>query len=110
MIRSKHAVRAIAAIFLGATMLSSCATYDGVVYARTYDGYYDNYYGPYIRGYWAVDGVFWYLGTDHVYHRDVGRHFRRERFPGGVRIRGERGWTRNHPPPGRPQGPYPDHR
>jgi hypothetical protein len=105
MIHSKHAMRAIAALLIGATMLSSCATYDGVVYGGWYDGYYDNYYGPYTRGYWAADGLFWYWGPDRIYHRDAAGHFRRNPFPGGVRVRGERGWTRSNPPPGRPEGP-----
>lgn len=105
MIRSKHAMRLAGALFLGAIMLSSCATYDGVVYTRWYGAYYDNFYGPYTRGYWASDGFFWYYGPDRIYHRDDARHFRRQPFPGGARVRGERGWTRGHPPPGRPEGP-----
>jgi hypothetical protein len=95
------------ALLLGVLMLSSCAAYDGYFYGGTYDGYYDNFYGPYISGYWASDGLFWYRGGDHIYHRDDGSHFRRQRFTGGVQIRGERGWTRNHPPPGAPTGPRP---
>jgi len=107
MIRSK---RARAALLFGALMLSSCAYYDGYVYGGYYDGYYDNYYGPYTRGYWAADGFFWYWGPDHIYHRDDGGHFRRQPFTGGVRFRGERGWTRNRLPLGSPSGPRPGHR
>jgi len=96
-----------AALLLGATMLSGCATYDGFAYGGYYDGYYDNYYGPYIDGYWANDGFFWYRGPDHIYHRDDGSHFRRQPFTGGIRVRGERGWTRGHLPVGSPNGPRP---
>ena len=92
------------ALLLGAFVLSACV-YDGYGYGNYYDGYYDNYYGPYTRGYWASDGFFWYWGPDHIYHRDDARHFRREQFTGGVRIRGERGWSHSHPPMGSPGGP-----
>ena len=98
-------LKKLALLLLGALMFASCAYYDGYAYGGSYDGYYDNYYGPYISGYWASDGFFWYRGGDHIYRRDDGRHFHRDRFTGGVRITGERGWTRNHPPAGSPMGP-----
>jgi hypothetical protein len=105
--------RLAVALLIGASMLSSCATYDGVVYGSYYNGYYDGYYGPYLGGYWASDGLFWYLAPDHRYHRDTNRHFRHDRFPNSTHFRGERGWPKNRPPPGNPAGPHaprtPDH-
>ena len=101
----KSKLKQLALLLLGALMFASCAYYDGVAYGGSYDGYYDGYYGPYISGYRASDGLFWYRGGDHIYRRDDGSHFRRQSFTGGTRFRGERGWTRNNPPPGSPNGP-----
>jgi hypothetical protein len=46
------------------------------------DGYYDDYYGPFDAGYWGDDGVFWYRGGDHQFHRDDAGHFRRDNAQG----------------------------
>src|SRR5271168_5164000 len=44
-----------------------------------YDGYYDDYYGPFYDGCWAGDGGFYYSdGPGHGYRRGDPRHFRRE--------------------------------
>lgn len=56
-----------------------------------YDGYYDGYYGPFIGGYWASDNYFYYWGPNQRYHRDDGRHFRREHFQGAKPFHGDRG-------------------
>ncbi len=42
----------------------------------SYDGYYDDYYGPFYDGYWGSDGFFYYTdGPGHPFRRDEGRHF-----------------------------------
>ena len=44
-----------------------------------YDGYYDDYYGPFYDGYWAADGFFYFAdGPGRSYRRDDFHHFRRE--------------------------------
>ncbi len=62
-----------------AALLAGCAgPYyggPGPVAAVGYDGYYDDYYGPFDDGYWGGDGGFYYRGGDHHYHRDTGNHF-----------------------------------
>ncbi|MET0545296.1 MAG: hypothetical protein ABWZ40_03205 [Caulobacterales bacterium] len=61
-----------------------------------YEGYYDNYYGPVRRGYWADDGYFYYRPHRHRdYIRDDAHHFRRHHSDGwrSFRVRGDR------PPP-----------
>jgi hypothetical protein len=57
-------------------------------YAGTwYDPWYDSYYGPIYGGYWGPSDVFYYqLGPGGRYFADSGRHFRRDRFDGGVNI------------------------
>lgn len=78
-----------AALFLSLGALAGCETYGG-----TYsEGYYDNYYGPVNRGYWADDGYFYYrTHRDRVYIRDESRHFRRDHHDGyqHYRVRGDR--------------------
>lgn len=98
-----------AAAAVGAITLSGCVS-DGVYgppprYADVdYGGYYDGYYGPFTGGYWGSGGIFFYLDqATGRYHRDSGRHFRREGGPGFNPIQG-----RAPPPmsgPGRPGGP-----
>ena len=70
-----------------AVLLSGCAgTYfgggggyggPGAVAAVGYDGYYDDFYGPFNDGYWGGDGGYYYRGQDNQYHRDTGNHFSR---------------------------------
>ncbi len=79
--------------------------YDGY-YDSYYDGYYDDFYGPYAGGYWANDGFFYYWSQNQRYHRDDGRHFRRDRFPGGKPFHGDRDSHRGD----RRDGPRDDHR
>jgi hypothetical protein len=63
--------------------------------AGYYDGYYDGYYGPFVDGYWGVDGGFWYLDRDRALHRDTGGHFRHDSFAGFNHVRGT-GIHRDH--------------
>jgi hypothetical protein len=48
-----------------------------------YDGFYDDYYGPFFDGYWARDGFFYYRrGQEGHFQRDIGGHFRHENHEG----------------------------
>lgn len=97
-----------AAVALGAIALSGCVT-DGTYgpphgYADVeYGGYYDGHYGAFSGGYWGPSGLFYYFnpGTGR-YHRDNGRHFRREQTPGFGPIQGRA-------PPPAVRGHRPDH-
>jgi len=61
----------------------------------SYDGYYDDYYGPFYDGYWGQDGFFYYSdGPGHPFRRDEGRHFRRDLAPGYHAVRGLGGRAR----------------
>ncbi len=61
----------------------------GPVVATTYNGYYDDFYGPYYDGYWATDGFFYFTdGAGHPYRRDDYHHFRRDMAPGYHGVRG----------------------
>ena len=43
-----------------------------------YDAYYDDFYGPYVDGYWGDDGVFMYRHErGGAFTRDEGHHFHR---------------------------------
>lgn len=71
-------------VVLAATTLAGCAD-DDYRYSRaslyiSNRPYYDGYYGPYYDGYWGGDGYYYYRAYrgDRHYHRDEGRHFRRE--------------------------------
>jgi hypothetical protein len=76
------------AVAAAAALLAACAEgpgysagygYDYPVAAVGYDGYYDDYYGPFYDGYWGADGGFYYRGSDHDrWHKDTGQHFRHE--------------------------------
>ncbi len=77
-------------------LLSGCVADRGYGHNGTpYDngaylgGYYDGYYGAYSGGYWSQDGYFYYMDKSHKYHRDDGRHFRRDRFQGGNPIKAD---------------------
>jgi hypothetical protein len=73
----------LAAATIGVLLAGCASTYyagdygHGPVAVVGYDGYYDDYYGPFVDGYWGADGGFYYRGPDHHYHRDVGGHFSR---------------------------------
>jgi hypothetical protein len=51
-------------------------------------GFYDDFYGPFDDGCWGDDGVFWYRGRDHAFHRDNGGHFRHAGGPGMHEVHG----------------------
>jgi hypothetical protein len=54
-----------------------------------YDGYYDDYYGPFYDGYWGNDGFFYYSGGEgRPFLRDEGHHFRREAGEGFHAVHG----------------------
>jgi hypothetical protein len=78
----------------------------GIGVAYTYDGYYDEYYGPIHDGYWGTNGRFYYRRSERERgYRQGGRdHFRRggDVHPGG-RFRPMQGTTR---PPRGARMPY----
>ncbi len=47
---------------------------------RSFEAYYDGYYGDYTGGRWGDDGTYYYRrgGRDGAYARDEGGHFRRD--------------------------------
>ena len=47
---------------------------------RSFEAYYDGYYGDYAGGRWGDDGTYYYRrgGRDGGYVRDEGGHFRRD--------------------------------
>jgi hypothetical protein len=60
-----------------------------VVGSVSYDGFYDDYYGPFYDGYWGPDGFFYYSdGVGHPFRRDDAHHFRRDFSPGYHAVRG----------------------
>lgn len=66
-----------------------CDGYDDCDDEADYLGYYDGYYGPFIGGYWADDGFFYYYSDrSRRYHRDELRHYRRHSFEGGKAFHG----------------------
>jgi len=82
------------AVIASALILGGCMSRDdrgfrghervGVsVSSDNYDGYYDGSYGAFNDGYWGRDGAFHYSDGNNNWHRDDGRHFRRERGDGG---------------------------
>lgn len=84
----------LAPVFIAATLiLGGCMTRDhgfrshqrvGVsVNSGDYDSYYDGSYGAFNDGYWGRDGAFHYSDSSNNWHRDDGRHFRRDRGDGG---------------------------
>jgi hypothetical protein len=74
---------------LPALSLGACAAgYGRVDYAGgpySYDGYYDDFYGPIYDGYWGGDGFFYYRGgaNEHRFRRGDPGHFRHDAGPGG---------------------------
>jgi hypothetical protein len=63
-----------------------------------YDGYYDDFYGPFDDGYWGGDGFFYFSDGRGGFRRDDGNHFRHEAgggfhgihsHPGGPRVGSE---------------------
>ncbi len=56
-------------------LIAGCAN-PGNVASAGYDGYYDDYYGPFDYGYWGDDGFFYYSDGAGGFRRDDGNHFR----------------------------------
>jgi hypothetical protein len=96
--------RLLLALAVGAACAGMAACADdyyggggGIAYANHpigYDGYYDDFYGPFYDGYWG-DGGFWYsTGPSVAFTLDRGNHFRHDggagfhRFHGGMHRRG----------------------
>src|ERR1700761_9550505 len=47
-----------------------------------YDGYYDDFYGPFYDGYWGDGGFFYSTGPGVPFVIDSGNHFRHENAAG----------------------------
>lgn len=85
---------------VAAALLSGCASggYGERVTAVGYDGFYDDYYGPFNDGYWDHDAFFFSDGRG-GWRRDDGHHFRHDAAPGYHRFHGQgRGHGRDHHP------------
>ncbi|HEX4184071.1 MAG TPA: hypothetical protein VHY34_12515 [Caulobacteraceae bacterium] len=66
-----------------------------------YDGYYDDFYGPFDDGYWGPDNYFYFSsGGDHHFRRDEGQHFRHESTQGFHPIHGHHAGGGGHGHPG----------
>ena len=50
------------------------------------DVWYDNYYGPYVDGYWGPGGAFYFRAQDGHYYPDKADHFRSTEFTGAQRF------------------------
>lgn len=77
---------------VAATLLAGCASGGYGEHVTSvgvgYDGFYDDYYGPFNDGYWDRDGAFYYMDAGGIRHRDEGGHFRREAAPGFHAVHG----------------------
>lgn len=76
-------------------LLTACAEGPGYGYppypvaAVGWDGYYDDYYGPFYDGYWGADGAYYYRGNAHdTWHQDSGQHFAKEARAGSHPVHG----------------------
>jgi hypothetical protein len=83
----------IAALVAGAGLLLSACASDGYYHhnhvAVSYDGYYDDAYGPFFDGYWGDDGGFYYTDAPgHPYRRDNANHFRHDAANGFHAVQG----------------------
>ena len=91
----KHVVSLMGLFIAAAAGLAACVGYYGGGRGYgTYNGYYDNFYGPVPYGYWGGDGYYYYSRViNGPYVRDDAHHFRRD---------AARGWRhfhmRGHPP------------
>jgi len=82
-------VAAVAVGILAAGCASTGSYGGGASVATGYDGYYDDFYGPFDNGYWAPDGFFHFAIVGHRgFRRDDGHHFRHEAANGFHSIRG----------------------
>jgi hypothetical protein len=77
--------------------LGACATGYYGPHPVAYDGYYDDFYGPFYDGYWGDDGGFYYTdGPHHPFHRDAGGHFRHDMAQGFHPVHGLGGHGGGH--------------
>jgi hypothetical protein len=78
----------IAIVLAGSAILftAGCAVHGDAVasgvespYAGyAYDGFYDDFYGPFDDGYWGTDGFFYFSDGHGGFRRDDEHHFRHE--------------------------------
>ncbi len=69
---------------VAAALLGGCASGYGEGATSVgfgYDGFYDDYYGPFNNGYWDHDNFFYADGHGR-WQRDSGNHFRHDAAPG----------------------------
>jgi len=83
----------VATLAAGAALLTAACADDGYYrhgpMAVSYDGYYDDAYGPFYDGYWGGDGFFYYSsGPGGHFRRDTGHHFRHDNFNGFHSVQG----------------------
>ena len=76
-------------------LVAGCADYGGGYYGgpsvevASYDGYYDDAYGPFYDGYWGSDGGYYYRrGAHDHFRRDTGNHFRHDAGAGMHAVHG----------------------
>ena len=92
-----------AAIALTAGCASGGYGYGGGPVAVGYDGYYDDFYGPFDDGYWGADGGYYYH-HGHEWRRDTGGHFRHDAAQGFHPVHGSGHGGGGHPGGGHPGG------
>jgi hypothetical protein len=69
-------------------LISGCTSEGGphrdyVAAGVDYDGFYDDYYGPYADGYWGPDDYFYFsAGSGRPFRRDDDHHFRHDAASG----------------------------
>jgi hypothetical protein len=86
-----------AAIALMAGCTDTYGHRDSFGVAVGYDGYYDDYYGPFTGGYWDNDGFFYYYDSGGHRHRDSDHHFRHDSAQGYHAVHGgQRDRDRDH--------------
>jgi hypothetical protein len=72
------------------SLLAGCADDGRYVVHAGYSGppiFYDDFYGPYVGGYWGPDNVFIFKDKDGRDRRDDERHFRTVETPGFHAVR-----------------------
>jgi hypothetical protein len=93
------AISILACSAVAAALLGGCASGygEGVTSVGVgYDGFYDDYYGPFTNGYWDHDNFFYSDGRGR-WQRDVGHHFRRDAAPGFHSVHGAGRGGHRHP-------------
>lgn len=82
---------ALALALAACTGTTESRGYGGGLYVSdtSYDGYYDDYYGPIYDGYWTGDVFNYRYSPDQPFHRDEQHHVRRDAAPGYHAIHGD---------------------